>query len=471
MKMFLPHFPFRSALAMAALLALGACAHRVETGPRPELALPNVWAESSTATEALQAQWWQGFGSAELAQLIDEAQAASPDLRTAAERVRQAEIAVNTAGASLFPSVSLSGNTGSRRSNGGGVPASTSDSSSVALGVSYEIDLWGRLAAGRQGAEASLRASRYDLETARLSLTTGVANAYFQVLATRVRLAVARDNLATGERVLRVVEARRRNGVATELDVSRQRSTVLSLQAALLPLETQERQTLSALALLLGRPPQGAGGESMNVAAAELDVLTVPQVSPGLPSQMLARRPDLASAEALLAAADADVAAARAALLPSITLSGSGGLATAALLSLANPTSSVGLTASVVQTLFDGGRLRGQVQLSESQRRVLIETYRLAVYTALKEVNDALGNAERNRKQEEVQLAVRDENQRALRLAETRYREGADDLLTVLDAQRSLFSSQDSLAQLRLARLTSALELFKALGGGWQLPA
>lgn len=466
--------PFRSSLVQAAVLAavftLAGCAHRVETGPRPELAMPSVWAEPAGAADALQLQWWQGFGSAELAQLIDEAQAASPDLRTAAERVRQAEIAVNTAGASLFPSVGLTGSTGKRRNDASGVQTTSSESTSLSLGVSYEVDLWGRLSAGRQGAEASLRASRYDLETARLSLTTGVANAYFQVLATRVRLAVARDNLATGERVLRVVEARRRNGVASELDVSRQRSTVLSLQAALLPLEVQERQTLSALALLLGRPPQGPGGESMAVAANALDALTVPQVSPGLPAQLLTRRPDLASAEAQLAAADADVAAARAALLPGITLSGSGGLATAALLSLSNPTSSVGLTASVVQTLFDGGRLRGQVRLSESQRRVLIATYRQAVYTALKEVNDALGNAERNRRQEEVQLAVRDENQRTLRLAETRYREGADDLLSVLDAQRSLFSAQDSLAQLRLARLTSALDLFKALGGGWQLP-
>jgi outer membrane protein TolC len=194
-------------------------------------------------------------------------------------------------------------------------------------------------------------------------------------------------------------------------------------------------------------------------------------VSAGLPSQLLTRRPDLASAEAQLAAADADVAAARAALLPSIQLSGSAGVATAALLSLSNPAASIGLSASIVQTLFDGGRLRGQVQLSESQRRVLVETYRQAVYTALKEVNDALGNAERNRKQEELQTAIRDENERSLRLAATRYREGADDLLTVLDAQRSLFSAQDQLAQLRLARLTSALDVFKALGGGWELPA
>lgn len=467
----LSRFPVRHALAVAAALMLAACAHQVEKGPRAELAMPQVWAESSAATEALQAQWWQGFGSTELAQLIDEAQRSSPDLITAAERVRQAEVAVGIAGASLFPSVNVSGSTSTRRTDGRNISATTTESTGVSLGVSYEIDLWGRLSAGRQSAEASLRASQYDLETARLSLTTGVANAYFQVLATRVRLKVARDNLDIAERVLRVVDARYRNGAASELDLTRQRSTVLSLRAALLPLETQERQTLSALALLLGRPPQGPNGESMAVATASLDSLAVPAVSAGLPSQLLTRRPDLASAEAQLAAADADVAAARAALLPSIQLSGSAGVATAALLSLSNPAASVGLSASIVQTLFDGGRLRGQVQLSESQRRVLVETYRQAVYTALKEVNDALGNAERNRKQEEVQTAIRDENERSLRLAATRYREGADDLLTVLDAQRSLFSAQDQLAQLRLARLTSALDVFKALGGGWELPA
>ncbi|WP_036250178.1 TolC family protein, partial [Methylibium sp. T29] len=166
---------------------------------------------------------------------------------------------------------------------------------------------------------------------------------------------------------------------------------------------------------------------------------------------------------------DADVAAARAALLPSVSLSGSAGLASTALLSLANPSSSLGLSASIVQTLFDGGRLRNQVALGESARRQLVESYRLAIYTALKEVEDALGNAVRNRGQEQAQLAIRDEAQRSLRLAELRYREGADDLTSVLDAQRTLFSSIDQLAQLRLARLTAALDLFKALGGGWSM--
>lgn len=453
------------ALVLALALALGGCATPIEHTAAPATSLPAAWNEAAGSDAPLPRDWWRGFGSSELEQLVDAAQAGSPTLAIAAERVQQAELAVRSAGASLFPSVTASGSSGARRSDPGpGADASTSRSTSVSLGVAYEIDLWGRLAAGVRGAESSLAASRYDLETARLSLTSGVANAYFQVLALRLRLAIARDNLAVAERVFGIVESRYRNGAASALDVSRQRTTVLAQRATIEPLQVQERQAVTALAILLGRAPQ-----ALQVAGGDLAALAIPEVGPGLPSELLARRPDLASAEAQLAAADADVAAARAALLPSVSLSGSAGLASSALLSLASPSSSVGLTASIVQTLFDGGRLRNQVAVSESTRRQLVETYRDAIHTALKEVEDALGNATRNRGQKAAQQAIRDEAQRTLRLAELRYREGADDVTTVLDAQRTLFSSLDQLAQLRLARLSSALDLYKALGGGWQM--
>jgi multidrug efflux system outer membrane protein len=459
----------RTAPALVTLLMAAVLAACSTTGPatRVEVDLPATWSAPAPGTAALQADWWRSFQSDELVQLVEQALAGSPDLAVAAERVRQAEIAVRSAGASLFPSVNLSGSTAARRSDPGpGAGFSGSESSSLSLGVSYEIDLWGRLAAGVRGAEASLQGSRYDLESARLSLTSAVADAYFQVVALRVRLAIARENLALAERLLGIVEARYQNGVASALDLSRQRTTVLAQRAALLPLQEQERQTLSALALLLGRTPQG-----FDIATASLEGLQVPEVGPGLPSELLRRRPDLAAAEAGLARADADVDAARAALLPSIQLSGSAGLASTALLSLANPSVSFGLTASIMQSIFDSGRLRGQVELSESQRRQLVETYRKAVLTALKEVEDALGNVARSRAQEAAQLTIRAEAQRALQLAELRYREGADDLAALLDAQRTLFSAQDQLVQVRLSRLSSALALFKALGGGWERPA
>lgn len=456
----------RLALAVAAMLALSACATRIDA-TKPQIELPATWAEVAPAGLALQRDWWRGFGSDELSALIDQALAGSPNLSIAAERVTQAEIAARSAGASLFPLLTVSANTGT----GSVKPAAVStgwrksESSGAALSVDYEVDVWGRVAAVVSGAQASLNVSRYDLETVRLTLTTGVANAYFQTLALRVRLKVAQENLAIAEKLFALVETRYRYGAASGLDVSRQRSTVLTQRSALLPLQVQERQTVSALAILLGRQPQ-----ALQVAAQNLDVLSVPEVSPGLPSTLITRRPDLASVEAQLAAADANVAAARAALLPTFALTGAAGASSTALLSLGGPTYSIGIAASIVQTLFDGNRLRLQVETSESSRRQLVETYRSTVYTALKEVDDALGNADRNRAQELAQIEIRKEAQRALQLSELRYREGSDQLDTLLDAQRTLFSAEDQLAQLRQQRLTGTTDVFKALGGGWSKP-
>ena len=442
-------------------LVLAGCAIQ---GPatRADVAMPVAWTTPVAETASMQGSWWRSFGAAPLLDLIDEALAANPDLAQTAERVVQAELSLRSAGASLFPTVSAGASTSARRSDGGEGPSTRSESTSASLSVNYEVDLWGRLAAGRRSAQAGVEASRFDLDSARLSLAAGVAQAWFQSLALRVRLDIARENLALAERLFNIVEVRYRNGAASALDLSRQRTTVLSQRAALLPLQEQLRQTEGALALLLGRAPQGYA-----VPAADFAALSIPEVSPGLPSDLLVRRPDLAAAEARLAAADANVDAARAALLPSFELSGSAGLASTALLSLSNPVSTASLAASIAQTLFDGGRRQVQVELNESQRRQLVEGYRAAVLSALQEVDVALAQAARYREQEQAQQTIREEAQRALQLAERRYREGVDDLATLLDAQRTLFSAQDNLAQTRLARLGAALDLFKALGGGW----
>ncbi|MBS0474288.1 MAG: TolC family protein, partial [Proteobacteria bacterium] len=169
-----------------------------------------------------------------------------------------------------------------------------------------------------------------------------------------------------------------------------------------------------------------------------------------------------------LAAASADIAAARAALLPRISLSLTGGVASDLLLSLASPSNSLSISAGLLQTIFDAGVRRAQVEAARSRQRELVESYRSAILTALKEVEDALGNAARDTRQEAAQREILAEAQRSLRLAELRYREGADELLAVLDAQRTLFTAQDQLAQLRQARLADAVALYKVLGGGWQ---
>jgi NodT family efflux transporter outer membrane factor (OMF) lipoprotein len=455
--------PLRRTLsALACVLSLAGCA-TVEPGPRPDVALPAAWSEPVIATaEAPALEWWRGFNSAQLEALVEEALQTSPDLAAAAERVIQAELQVRQSGASLVPAVDLGASTAWRRNEISGGTTTDTESTSVSLGASYEIDVWGRLRAGLRGAEAGYAAAQFDFAAVRLSQVTAVANVYFQTLVLRQRLDIARENLAIAERVLAIVEARYRNGAASSLDVTRQQTAVLTQRAALLPLEVQERQTVSALAILIGRVPQQFALRQESFAQ-----LNIPVIAAGLPSELLLRRPDLARSEAQLSAADADLAAARAALLPSISLSASAGVASTALVSLSNPVTTLGVSASIVQSLFDGGRRRAQVAVSESRRRELVENYRKAILTALKEVDDALGNADRNTRQEQTQQQIVDQSRRALHLAELRYREGADELLSVLDAQRTLFQAQDTLAQLRLARLTAALDLYKVLGGGW----
>jgi outer membrane protein, multidrug efflux system len=427
----------------------------------PQVAAAPAWNEASRSdASAPTATWWDAFGSSELQSLVDEALRGSPDLAIAIERVRQAEAQVGIAGASLFPSLNLGFGTSAAASRTDG-RTSKNEGSGTTLSASYEVDLWGKNAAGVRGAEASLQATRYDRDTARLTLIAGVATAYFEVVSLRGRVSVARENLAIAERVLNLVQARARN---SPLDVARQEATVLSQRAALLPLEQLERQTLAALAVLVGRVPEG-----FDVQAKALAELAVPAIHPGLPAELLVRRPDLAAAEAQLVASNANLSAARAALLPSIQLTGSMGVASGALLAvLGGPATSVALAASILQPIFDGGRLKGQVSIAESLERELAESYRKAILSALADVEKALVAASRLSERELLQSQVQDRAREALRLAEVRYREGADDLLSVLDAQRTLFDAQDVLAQIRRDRLEAAVALYKALGGGWQ---
>jgi multidrug efflux system outer membrane protein len=477
--MMLRHTPAHSgkgplALAVtAAVLGLSACALTDNAPQLPGIAsnMPAAYTEQSLSNSAATApEWWRSFNSDELSTLIATALSANPDLAIATERILRAEVQVRIAGASLLPEVGFGAGTSRRETRQSGGSWNTSNGSSAAFSASYEIDLWGRNAAGVRAAASSLRATRYDFKTVRLTLVASVAGTYFQVLSLRGRVATARENLIIAERVFAVVEARVRNGAASALDLARQQTAVLSLRAAISPLELQERQTLFALALLLGRPPEGFNVGFNATVAAHLTDLAVPRVAPGLPSELLTRRPDLASAEAQLAAANANITVARAALLPSIQLTGSAGLASNVLLNFLNgPTAVLALGASLAQTIFDGGRLRGQVDLAASRERELIESYRKSILAALADVESTLASSSRTEDQELLQQQIVEQARRALRLAEIRYREGVDDLLTLLEAQRTLFQSEDQLAQIRLSRLQASIGLFKALGGGWTM--
>lgn len=453
----------RPLLLMVTALVLTGCA---STPPveRPDAGLTEVWnAPVTEAGVAPDPEWWQRFGSAELDRLITQAFRQSPDLAATAERVIQAEQQVRIAGSTLFPSLSLSGSSGARLTQDDG-SSRRSESTSLSLGASYEVDLWGNLAAGRDGAAASLMATRYDYDAARLSLASAVATAWFRLLTLEERLQVADENLRIARRTEQIVDARFRNGAASRDELLRQQTTVLNQQASLAPLQLQYRQTRSALAVLIGESPLGfepaTGTES-------LLAVNIPGIEAGLPSALLSRRPDLARQEARLQAADANVEQARTAFLPTVSLSGSLGAGTASLFSLANPTETAGWTLALAQTLFDGGRRDAQQAISESQRLELVEQYRGAILVALQETDDALDRVQVSAAQEALQQTINSQASRTLELTELRYREGNEQLLNLLDAQRTLFQTRDQLVQTRLDRLLAAVDLYKALGGGW----
>ncbi|MBI4182787.1 MAG: efflux transporter outer membrane subunit [Proteobacteria bacterium] len=456
----------------AAAFALAACGARI-AGIAPPADIPGGWtAPVPPAAEIWPSpDWWRGFGSPELDALVAAARAGNFDLGAAAARVLQADAQVRVAGASLLPSLQMgadvtrqrtsSQRSTSTRTTGGSADVTLYDAS---LSASYELDFWARNRAGQAAAVISARASRYDQEAVALTVTAGVATTYFQILSLRDRLSVAHENLVNAERVLEVVLARARSGAASPLDVAQQRATVAAQRATIPALRQQERQAVNALAILLGRTP-GA----FDVTGTTLAGVALPAMAAGVPSGLLVRRPDIRNAEAQLAAANADIAAARAALLPSLQLTGAAGAGATALSSLFDSSSRVySLAAALTQPIFEGGRLKGQVDLAIGRREELIQGYRKAIVSAFADVETALVAVERTAEQQGFLDQEVGQAQLAFQLAEARYRAGAVDLLTMLEAQRTLFQAQDNLAQARLAHLNAAASLFKALGGGWE---
>jgi NodT family efflux transporter outer membrane factor (OMF) lipoprotein len=439
---------------------LSACAGTLPTPttlPPPQT--PAAFEQAATPTAPIwpASDWWRAFGSTELDQLIGTTQSGNLNVAAAEARVLQADARVRQSGAALLPTVGLNADARQQTNSG---------SFGVSLGASYEFDFWGRNRDLLQATQAASKATRADRETVALTATAGTATTYFQLLSLRERLAIAQQNLETAQSVLSITEARVRDGVATQLDLAQQRAQIAGLQSVIPQLEQQEMQTRAALALLLGLPPEG-----FDIGAVSLDNIVLPEVAPGLPSELLVRRPDIVSAEAALESAHANVAAARAAFFPTISLTGSGGLASAALTGLiTNPVSSFSLALSLAQTIFDAGRLSAQSDEAKAREQELIATYRNAAITAFSEVETSLAAIAHLAEQEAYQAEVVTQSEQAFNIAEARYREGVADFISVLDAQRTLYQARDQLGQLRLARLQAIVALYKALGGGWTDP-
>lgn len=455
----------RLSLTLLAAALLCACATTPPPLAATAPALPAQWSTPGDAggSAGIAPDWWRSLGSAELDALVQAAQAQSLDAAAAAARLRQAEATARQAGAALLPALTASVDAGrqARFSGGSSTDGTAANRYAAGFAASYEIDFWGRQRAGQDAALARLQASAFDQGTVGLTLTAAVADAWLRLVGGRERLAIAGLNLQGAERVLALVDARARAGAATPLEQAQQRGLVATQRQAIEALRQQVQAHHTALAVLLGQATPPA------VQADTLAGLQPPVIGAGLPAELLVRRPDVARAEAQLAAAHADLQAARAALLPRITLGAGLGVG-ADRLGRAFDHPLYSLAAGLTAPIFDGGRLAAGAEIAQARRDELVAQYRAAIVAAVGDAEVALQAVAGTDAQTAAQAQVLEQAQQAHMLAQVRYRAGADTLLTLLDAQRTLYAAQDNAALLRQARLMASVALYKALGGGWQ---
>lgn len=413
------------------------------------------------------ATWWAGFNSDELAPLEELAQKENLDLVQAGARVLQAEANDGIALSSLFPTLGADiGLTKLIRRPAG----STANGQSYSAGMtaSYQQGFFGTQFLQLQAARENLRASRYAAAVTAISISAQVASEYFNILAYRERIAIANANIAAAKRILSIVQAKVNSGVSSNLDLAEQQATVAQQESQLPGLIQGEKQARYSLAILLGKPPEG-----FDVKAQNLDGIATPAVQAGIPSELLLRQPAIAQAEAELYSAHANVDAARSLYFPSINISSNLGLGpTSSLDNLFQSSSFIwNLTASVGQTIFDGGEIHARNDLARARQAELIASYRKTVFSAFQDVEVALDTVKSTTDTLALVETQTRANAEAFRISELQYREGTIDIVALTQNQQSLFQAQQSLVQQKLARLNAHLSLYNALGGGWEQKA
>jgi NodT family efflux transporter outer membrane factor (OMF) lipoprotein len=460
---------------LAAGLIAGACT--VAPPPTPDLpAAPDHWTataepgDSSTAPD-----WWSSFQDPELTRLIATALEANRDLAAAAARVEAAAAEARIAGADLLPQlgVGLDGSRSKRNFIGFPIPGSegsvlstTTTTFSGGLNVSWEADLWGRLRAGEAAATAGLAAAEAELAAARLSLAGQTAKAWFGLVEAGLQTELARTTVASRRLTREQIERRYAAGIRGPLDLRLARSSETAAEALLAQRRRQQDAASRRLDLLLSRYPDG------RAAGTTTTLPPLPPPAPaGLPSQLVGRRPDLLAVERRLSAAGFRVSQARAALYPSVRLTGSAGSSSNELDDLLDSDFSVwNLAGNLLQPIFQGGRLRAGVELGEARYREASNLYAQSLLRAFSEVETAL-TAERLLRQQTTALgAAASEASAAERLAQDRYGRGVGDYLAVLAAQVQALDASSRLLSASRALLDTRVDLHLALGGGFEAP-
>ncbi|WP_424858710.1 MULTISPECIES: efflux transporter outer membrane subunit [unclassified Tepidimonas] len=467
-----PSIPFTRATARAALLLAAAVLAGCAVGPdyrRPEVALPAQFpgegGEAALAQATVAPDWWTQFGDERLTALVQRALAHNADVRQAVARVEQAEALLAQADAARWPGVDGQGSAARSRSSattgqaGGGA---TTDRYRLALSTGFELDFWGRLRRASEAARAQALATRYAQEVVRQTVAGLVVQGDFGLRTLDEQIALTRETLRTREEALRLLRLRLDNGLGSRLEVAQAEGLRAEAAVQLLELERQRAGVHAQLALLVGEP-------GLVLAEGRVRDLPRPPVPPaGLPSVLLERRPDVRQAEQALVSAQAQIGVARAALFPSIALTGLAGGESAELSELLRGGSRIWtLGLGVDLPIFDAGLRRARVEQAEARQREALAAYQGAVQAAFKDVSDALANLRAARASEPEVLAAEGAARQALVLARRRYDAGYAGYLELLDAERTANAAQLQTLSNRRAQLAATVDVFKALGGGW----
>ncbi|CAG4895128.1 efflux transporter outer membrane subunit [Paraburkholderia saeva] len=459
-------------LASAMLLSLGGCL----LGPdyvRPAVDVPATYrfAQGEAASIANTA-WWQQFQDPVLDQLISTALLENRDVKVAAARVDEFRGQFVTTRSGLFPQVSAGADASRQRvSQSAGVPIPNGinpvyNQFDASVSVAWEIDLFGKVRRQTEAARANLLASEEGRRATILTLVSAVASAYINLRDLDRQLEIAQETVTSRDESVRVFTARFKGGEVSQMELAQSQSEYEAAKATVPQIEAQIGQQENALSVLIGRNPGAI------LRGREVSALGTPQIPGGLPSELLERRPDVLQAEQALISENALIGAARALYFPSISLTGLFGSVSTQFSSLfTGPARVWSFAGTLAQPIFTAGNISGQVHQAEARQQEALYTYEKAIQVAFQEVEDALISVQKTHEQLDAQNNQVEALRTYARLARLRYEGGYTSYIEVLDAERSLFNAQLGYTQTQGAVLTSYVNLYKAMGGGWVLDA
>jgi NodT family efflux transporter outer membrane factor (OMF) lipoprotein len=410
----------------------------------------------------IEQKWWQSFQSKELNTLVKQSLENNSDMLMALQKIEQAKLQLNIAQASYFPSLDASANTSSNKKREHKENYTRTESTSASLSMNYELDLWGKVRASNNIAQAALTMTQYDLDTIRLSLISTLVQTYFEYLANQEKIALTFNTLENEKKVFKIMQKKYELGAIDALDLSQQKSSLLSYESSITTLQFQKKTLHSTLALLVGKPSQ-----ELHIKKSSFEKIVIPKVSENLSSTLLLNRPDVAKAQEQIKSSNASIHAAFASQFPSFSLTGSAGQASASLLSLSNPTTILGLGLGLNLNLFDQGTLKNQVKIEQSKAHENVENYKKVLLSALKEVEDSLNNVHTNGLQNKLKEAMLQQETKTLSLSQLQYDYGLIDFSSLLDAKKAYTQAKEALVTQRFSYLSSLITLQKSLSGSW----